>query len=143
MVSASAAIAAAKIIHEIVVPYFQADGADIAATAFIPLITINGAGCTLISADVVCIDAPEGGDKKFTVDVKTCTQASPTPASILYEPVEYDNTKADCEIATGVITSGDIADNTTVGIDVDVSGSTGNQGQGLIVTLTFQKQAAA
>lgn len=134
---------AAKLEHEIVVSYYQEDGTDIAATSFVPLITINGSGCELISADVVCVDAPEGGDKKFTVDVLKCNQASPTPASMLYEPVDYDNTKADAELATGVIPTPDVAANDTVGIQVAVSGSTGNQGQGLVVTLTFHKQAAA
>lgn len=143
MVSAGTPIAAAKLKHEIVVTYYQADGTDVAATSFIPLVTINGIGCELISADVVCVDAPEGGDKKFTVDVLKCNQGSPTPASMLYEPIDYDNTKADAEVATGIIPTADVAANDTVGVQVAVSGSTGNQGQGFVLTLTFHKQAAS
>jgi hypothetical protein len=143
MVSASTKFDAIKVVQEVVLFHTQDDGSDVAARTFEPVYTVNGASCTVIAVEVVCVDAPDGGDKQFTADVKKMSQASPSPASILYEPITVDSTVSDGEVSAAVITSASLSDGDTIGVTITPSGSTGNQGQGVIVAITLQKYAAA
>ena len=79
--------------------------------------------------------------KQFTVDLKKCNQGSPTPATILSSAITYSSSQADCEVVAGTISSGTLADGDTLVVEVAVSGSTGTQGQGLVVTVTVREDA--
>jgi hypothetical protein len=131
------AITAAKLQHQHKLIYFQADGTD-AAAAIVPLYIARGTG-TLDAVEVACIDAPSGGDKKFTVDVWKSTTGTPSPTSMLSAAVDYANGTADATVLTGTITTTAIADADVLGVTVAVSGSTGAQGQGVAVTLTIRE----
>lgn len=131
--------AADKFMQRHVIPYYQADGSDVAA-AIVPIHIVKGATGTIKAFEVACVDAPAGGgDKEFTVDLKIANEGTPTPASVLTAVVTIDDTIADCEVVAGTIDSADLADGDMLLVVVAVSGSTGDQGQGLIVTLTVDE----
>lgn len=139
-VKAAAGVAASKLQHQHVLTYRQDDGSDIVA-AIVPLWIVRGVASTVVDIDVACIDAPSGGDKAFSIELKKCNQGSPTPATILSAPVAYSSSQADCEVEEGTISSPTLADGYILVLEVAVSGSTGIQGQGLIVTVTVREDA--
>jgi len=139
-VAGDAAIAATKIEQQYPIRYTQDDGTDVAA-AIVPVYTVRGVSATIVEVDVVCIDAPEGGDKEFTVDVGKCNAGSPAPATILTGVVEYDVDTPDCTVLEGTIDTAALAAGDTLVVTVAVSGSSGNQGQGLVVTVTIREDA--
>jgi len=141
MVASNAAIAATKQEHRFVINYSQADGSDVVA-AIVPVYVVHGTTATLISVEVVCIDAPEGGDKTFTVDLKKCNVGSPAPATVLTGVIAYAAATPDCTIKAGTFSSTSLANDDTLVVAIAVSGSTGNQGQGLIVTVTLDEDAS-
>lgn len=139
-VKSMAGIDADKLQHQHVLIYRQDDGSDVVA-AIVPLWTVRGAGATVVAIDVTCLDAPSGGDKALSVDLKKCNQASPAPATILSAPVSYSNTQTDCEVEEGTVSSAALLDGDTLVLDLAVSGSTGFQGQGVQVTVTVREDA--
>jgi len=138
----AAGIAATKLQRRISAPYSQADGSDIAA-AIVPVHVVRGATATVVGVDVACVDAPSGGDKAFSVDVQKADEGTPTPATVLTGTIAYSATQSDCEVESGTISASPAALVTgdTVLVVVAVSGSTGTQGQGLIVTVTIDEDA--
>lgn len=137
-IASDAAIAATKLIHQVPIHYSQADGSDVVA-AIVPVHTVYGTTGTIVGVEAVCVDAPSGGDKKFTVDLKKCNAGSPTPATVLTGVIDYVNGTNDCTVLAGSISSASLADGDTLVVEIAVSGSTGSQGQGLIVTVTIQE----
>lgn len=137
-VAPDAGIDADKLENRHVAAYRQDDGSDVVA-AIVPIHINRGTTGTLKAVEVACVDAPEGGDKAFTVDVKKANQAAPTPATVLDAVVTVDSTVADCQVKAAIITDSDLADGDVLLVVVAVSGSTGNQGQGLVVTLTIDQ----
>lgn len=140
-VSPAADIDPSKLGHQHMITYHQADGTDVAA-AIVPVYTARGAG-QVIDVDVVCVDAPDGGDKAFSVDIKKANQSSPSPATILSAVVDYADADSDMQVKEATIdtTKDDYADGDTLFVVVAVSGSTGTQGQGLVVTITLREDA--
>ena len=144
--AADAAFAATKLEHQHTLTYRQDDGTDIAA-AIAPLWTVRGATATIVAIHVVCIDAPEGGDKHFTVDLKKANEGAPSPATVLTAVIDSDtygagvNEAADCEVGVGSIASASLVAEDTLVLAIAIAGSTGNQGQGLIVTVTVREDA--
>jgi hypothetical protein len=144
MVSASAAIAASKLVNRVLAEYNVADGTNVAATGGdgVPVYTCTQAGgATLKSVNVVCPDAPSGGDLKFTVDVKKA-DAGAAAATMLTAVVDYSATQTDYEQEVAAITTSTIDFGDTLLVVVAVSGSTGTQGQGLIVQLEIEEAGA-
>ena len=139
-VAASAGLEATKLQHQHVIGYSQADGSDV-VDAIVPVYTCRGVTATIIEVEVSCLDAPSGGDKKFTVDLKKANAGSPTPATVLSAVVDYSATRNDCEVVAGIIVSAALVVGDTIVVVVAVSGSTGTQGQGLIVTVTVREDA--
>ena len=137
-VAAGTGIDATKLEHQFPVRYQQADGSDV-ADAIVPIHTVNGTTATIVNVDVACIDAPDGGDKAFTVDLKKCNAGTPTPATVLDSVVTISSADADCEVNEATISSASLAAGDTLVVAVATSGSTGNQGQGLIVTVTLRE----
>ena len=130
-----------KLQHQHQLSYSQADGTDVAA-AIVPVYVVRGTTATILSIDVVCLDAPSGGDKTFTVDLKKSNVGSPSPATVLSAAVTYPNATPDCTVRPGTISSASLVDGDTLVIAVAVSGSTGTQGQGLVVTVTLKEDQA-
>lgn len=138
-VAAAAGIDATKLDHQHAIRYSQADGSDV-VSAIVP-IHICRAAVEIVDVEVVCIDAPSGGDKQFTVDLQVADQSTPAPASLLYAPVTIDSTVADCEVKSATITTTAAVADDTLLVVVTASGSTGTQGQGLIVVVTVREAA--
>jgi hypothetical protein len=137
-VSAAAAIAATKMQHQHALNYSQADGSAVAA-AIVPIHIVRGSTATIVDIEVSCVDAPSGGDLAFSVDLKKANEGTPTPATVLSAPIAYSSTQSDCEVETGTISSASLVDGDTLLVVVAVSGSTGTQGQGLVVTVTLRE----
>jgi len=140
-VSTSAEILASKMQHRFAVTYWQADGTAVAA-AIVPIYTVRGATATVQAIEVQCVDAPSGGDLAFSVDLLVADVGTPTPATILTGTVAYSATQTDCEVEVGTISSASLTDGDMLLVQVAVSGSTGTQGQGLIVTVTLDEASA-
>ena len=122
------------------IKYHQADGSDIVA-AIVPVHIVRGLTGTIEAVDVACVDAPSGGDKEFSVDVLIANAGSPSPASILSAVIEYSASQSDCEVEAGTISSAAVSVGDVILVQVAVSGSTGTQGQGLVVTITIREDA--
>ena len=127
--------------HQYVIPYSQADGSDIVA-AIMPVHIVHGATATIKAVKVLCLDAPEGGDKEFTVDLKVANVGTPAPATVLSAVVDYAAETPDCTPLPGTIASPSLVAGDALLVVVAVSGSTGNQGQGLIVIVVLEEDAA-
>ena len=127
-----------RTVHRHVIHYDQADGADVAA-AIVPIHTAAVAG-TVSAVQVVCLDCPEGGDKHFTVDLAKCNAGTPAPASILTTAVDCAAATPDATVLEGDIDDEDLAAGDTLVVVIAVAGSTGNQGQGLVVTITVDEE---
>jgi hypothetical protein len=139
-ISAAAGIVATKLQHQHTLNYRQNDGSDVVA-AIVPLMIVRGVAAEVVDIEVVCIDAPSGGDKTFTVDLGVSNAASPAPATILTTPRTYPNATADATVLVGSIATAALAAGDTLVLTVAVSGSTGTQGQGLVVTVTVREDA--
>jgi len=139
-IAALAGLAATKLEHQHALIYSQAAGSDIVA-ATVPIKIIRGLSGLVVDVEVVAQTAPVGGDLAFTVDVLKATEASPSPDSILQSIITVDATNADYEIVQGTVDNGDMSDGETMMVAVAVSGSTGSQGQGLVVTVTLREDA--
>lgn len=139
-VASGAAIAAAKLEHQYAICYSQADGSDVVA-AIVPVHVVRGTTATIKDVEVVCVDAPSGGNKAFAVDLKKANEGTPLPVTVLSLTIAYSSTQSDCEVEPGTISSASLADGDTLLVVVTVSGSTGTQGQGLVVTVTIREDA--
>lgn len=143
MVNGSAAIEATKLIHQFCAQYIVADGTNVAATSGdgVPIHTVYGSSCTVAAVEVVCPDAPSGGDLKFTVDVGYAN-ASTAYTSILTAVVDYANGTTDYTALPGTLDTTSLSAEDTIMVKVAVSGSTGTQGQGLIVNVWLREASA-
>src|SRR5574343_1878036 len=139
-IAANAAIAATKQQHQYPISYWQADGTDVAA-AIVPIYIVRGATATVAEVEAQCVDSPAGGDKKFTVDLQKANAGTPSPATLLSAVIDYTNGTADCTVKTGTVASPTLAAGDMLLVVVAVSGSTGTQGQGLVVTVTLREDA--
>lgn len=121
-----------KVVHEVIVRYAQDAGADVATkTSPIHIAYKDGA---IVGVEVMCITAPIGGDKAFTVDVKKGNQAGAF-ATILSSVVTVNSSKADREVSAATLSTTTYSDGDSFEVVVTTSGTTGIQGIGLIVTL--------
>lgn len=139
-INALAAIDAGKMTHRFAIPYIQADGSDVAA-AIVPVHIVRGTSATIEDIEVVCVDSPSGGDKAFTVDLQY-GNASTALSSVLSSAITYDSSKSDLEVASGTLSTTSLSAADTLVVVVAVSGSTGSQGQGLIVNVALTEDPA-
>lgn len=140
-VAGDADMRATKMRHQFPVPYSQADGSAIVA-ATVPIHTVYGSTAEIVAIDVACVDAPSGGDLAFSVDLQKADVVTPAPATVLSAPIAYSSTQTDMEVEPGVVTSSALTDGDSLLVVVAVSGSTGTQGQGLIVTVWLREKPA-
>ena len=130
------AVPASKVIHQFAVHYAQAGGSDVVVATF-PIHTCYKDG-TLVAVEVTPLVAPTGGDKAFTVDVQKGNQAGAF-ATVLSSVVTINNTKADRQVVAGSLSTTALADGDTLEVVIAVSGTTGSQGQGALITVTIQE----
>ena len=136
-VAASAGIEASKVIHRLALRYAQASGADVAAQTMLLHTFRNTA--TIEAVEVIPSTAPTGGDKAFTVDVQL-GDASTAFATILSGVVTVNSSSANRTIQTGSLSTSSAADGDTLQVVVAASGSTGSQGQGLLVVVWVSEE---
>jgi hypothetical protein len=128
-ISASAAIAASKVVHRECSAYGQAIGSVVAAaTMAVRVARTSGA---IKEFRVAWLTAPTGGDKAFTVDLQLSTGGGAF-ATCLSAVVTVNNTKSDNGTATGTLTTTTFATGDILKVVVATSGSTGTQGYGMI-----------
>lgn len=86
--------------------------------------------------------APNGGDKKYTVDIRK-GNAGGAFASILSSVVEIDDAETDRQVVSAVLASTptSAAALDSLQLVTDASGSTGSQGQGYVVTVWIEANA--
>lgn len=141
-VKAGAAIDGAKVLHRVPLRYGQADGADVASKT--ELLHVCRAAGKLVAVDVRVTTAPTGGDKQFTVDVQRASDGSAVWTSLLTGAIAVaaadsdDTKKAGTLITTPTTAAGD-----ALRVVVTASGSTGSQGQGMLVVATYQEAPPA
>jgi hypothetical protein len=139
-VSPVAKIQASKLQHQHAVRHTQVAGADIASKTE-DIYIVRGVSGTVVGVQVAASTAPTGGNKLFSVDLLKGSQASAF-ATLLTGVITYDNTKTNREVASGTLVgSPTVAAGDTLRIVVAASGSTGSQGQGLVVTVQVREDA--
>lgn len=138
-VDPSAAIEATKLIHRHVARYYQAAGADVAAVV-VPVHLFRG-DATIVAVEAIPLTAPAGGDKAFAVDVKKGNQSTP-PVTILSAPLAVSVAAgvSDREEVDGILAVTTAADGDFLEVVITVSGTTGTQGQGVLVTVWFDEK---
>lgn len=136
-IEASAMVAATKLVHQHAARYVQAGGSDVVAVT-VPLHTFRGAG-EIVAVEVVPLVAPNGGDKAFTVDVLKGNQATPF-ATVLTAPISVADAQGDREVVSGTLATTEAADGDTLEAVVAVSGTTGTQGQGFVLTVWVREE---
>ncbi len=140
-VAAAAAVAASKLEHQHAITYHQAAIDQEVVDIETPIHVVRGATAEIIDIEVVCLTAPTGGNKAFTVDLLKANEASATPATVLSGAISYSSTQADCEIEVGTIDSESLTDGDVLVLEVATTGTTGTQGSGLGVTVTVREDA--
>lgn len=143
MVNGSAALAATKLVHQFCAQYIVADGTAVAATSGdgVPIHTVYGATATIVAVEVVCPDAPSGGDLTFTVDVGSASSGT-AYTTILSSVITYPNATTDYTARPGTLAVTSLVAEETLMVKVAVSGSTGTQGDGLIVNVWLREDPA-
>ncbi len=139
-IAASAGLSASKLQHQHALHYAQADGSDV-VSVIVPVYLCRGVTATIIDIEVSCIDSPSGGDKKFTVDLKIADEGTPAPATVLSAVIDYANGTGDCEVLVGTISSVGLVAGDMLILEITVSGSTGAQGQGVVVSVNVREDA--
>jgi hypothetical protein len=127
-----------KTIHRHAVRQLQADGADVASQT--TLAFLARAACTIIGAQIRLSTAPTGGNKQFTVDVKKASSGSVSFSSILSAAVTIDNTRTNGQVITATLSgTPTLAAGDAVQVVITASGSTGSQGQGVLVQIAIDE----
>jgi hypothetical protein len=137
-VAAAADIATTKMKHRHAIPYSQADGADVASeTKLVHLAYLAG---TIVAINVRVNTAPTGGDKAFTVDVKKASDAGAF-ATVLSSVVTVDSGSTDNTKVAATIDGNEetLTADDAIQVVITASGSTGSQGQGLIVEIIVEE----
>lgn len=125
---------------QFVVRYSQADGSDV-ASATEAVHCVYGDTVTVVGVEVQPQTAPTGGDKQFTVDVQKSAAAA-AYATILSAVVTVDNTSVDRTVQAGTLSTTTASDGDSFRVVITASGSTGSQGQGVVVTLILKEKRA-
>jgi hypothetical protein len=136
-VSPTDRMAATQVVHQFPLTYGQAEGADVVSET-VPLHVVHGVAGKIIAVQVMTPLAPAGGDKQFTVDIQKGNEATAF-ASVLDTAVTIDSAVADREVVEGIIDTDTLAAGDALRLVITASGSTGDQAQGLIVTVTIQE----
>lgn len=136
-IQASAGIEATKLIHQYALSYQQTTGADVAAgQAF--LHTFRSAA-SILAMDVTPISVPTTGDKTFSVDLHKGSAGSAF-ATVLSGAVTIGQTDVDRTQRAATISTTTAIDGDMLKVVVTTTGSTGNQGKGVLVTIWTREE---
>lgn len=123
--------------HQFSVKCFQEPGTDVVAqTAVVHVARKAG---TIVAVQAAAVTAPAGGDKKTTIDLEVSTGGGAF-ASVLSAAFDIPNGGDDLTAYSGTISSASYAAGDLIEIVVTVSGSTGTQADGLVVTVTLAEE---
>ncbi len=137
-INPGANISTQKMIHRHLVQYGQADGAEVASAT--QLVHVARADGEVLSVEVRVSAAPAGGDKQYTVDVQRAADGSGSWTSVLNAAITVDAAAGDDTLIAGVIPADTTyEDGDALRVVVTASGSTGDQGQGLVVTINLNE----
>lgn len=139
-VAAGADIDASKHEHRHHVNYFQKSGTDVVAETQ-ALFTAYLAG-ELIRVAVRPTAVPTGGDKTYTVDIKKAANGSASFTSVLSAVVSVSSADTSGTIKLGTISTVAFVAGDCYQVVVAVAGSTGTQGQGVLVELVVDEKGA-
>jgi len=137
MILSDAAIAASKLVHRYHATHAQKAGTDVVSETM-PVHTFRAAG-SIVAVEIVPIVAPTGGNKLFTVDVKR-GNAGAGFASILSAVITVDQASVSRTVYVAAITLPNAVDGDTLEVVIAASGSTGSQGQGVLVNVHVEEQ---
>lgn len=138
-VEASAGIEATKLQQQYRLGYAQAEGSDVVSETK-PIDICLAGNVAIVAVEVCPITAPTGGDKQYTVDVEKSTGGGAF-ATVLSSVVTVSSSSTDRTVQAGTVSVTTAAQGDLFRVVVTASGSTGSQGQGLIVTLTIREDA--
>jgi hypothetical protein len=131
-------IASAKVVHRLDLHYGQADGADVVAAT--KLLRICRGDGLLLGVQVRPTTAPTGGDKAFTVDIQKDADGGGSWSSLLSSVVTVNSSSVDDTKQNGTLIGDPSTDATdALRVVVAVSGSTGSQGQGFVVSVFYEE----
>lgn len=131
-IEAAAGIEATKLQHQYALSYQQTTGADVAAATYF-LHTFRSAS-SIVGMDVTPITAPTTGDKTFAVDLHRGS-ASSAFATVLSAVVTIGQTDVDRTQRSATLSNSTAIDGDMLKLVLTTTGSTGNQGKGVLVTV--------
>jgi len=139
MTNASAAIAATKVVHQFPLHHTQNDGSDV--TTQVEVVHIAYAAGTVVAVEAVCDQAPDT-DETITIDVLKSTGGGAF-ATLLTGAIVLDSGNSARVLEAGtLVATPTYADGDLIEISVTDGGGTGNQGQGLCVTVWCRESPA-
>lgn len=130
-------IGAAKLVHQHAVKYAQPNGTNVVAADV--LIHTFKSAAEIVHVEVVPTTPPAGGDLAYTVDVQK-GNASTAFASILSAVITVDPADPARTPIPGIITTDDAADGDTLRVVVALTGTTGTQGQGFLLSVWVREE---
>ena len=131
-------LAYTKAVHYSQKVYYVAPSTSVASVT-IPLHFAMGSG-TISHVWINPMTAPTGGDKAYTVDVKKSSDGSATQSSVLSAVVTINSSDASDTQQAATVTTSTFASKDILWLVIATSGSTGTQGQGLVVTVGISEQ---
>lgn len=134
-VSATAAIAASKLIHQFPVSVELAEASTNVAAITKLIHIVNGATGTVANFDVA-INAAMTGDRTVSIDLQKSTGAGAF-ASVLSAAISLSSSTAAKTATAGTISSASVVATDIFQIVVTLGGSTGTIAQGLVATVFF------
>ena len=132
-IAAAAAIDSSKVIHKFPIRYTQSGGTAVVAGNNM-LHTVVGATATIESIEAIIETPADDASRTIEIDL-LAGNASSAFASVLSATVDFANTDAARTVKTGTISSASLTDGDSLKLTVAVAGGSGNQAQGLLVTV--------
>ena len=135
-------IEAEKLIHRPDLHYSQAPGTDVVSET--KLLRVCRGDGVLTQVAVRPSVVPAGGDKQYTVDVQLAADGSNSWTSLLTGVVTISSADTGHTRQLGTLVADPaVEDGDTIRIVITASGSTGSQGQGLVVSIGLEEQSAS
>lgn len=135
------AVPARSVVHRFSVHHCVVAGTAVLALTDLPLHYFRNAG-KVVAVSVTPFTAPTGGNLAYTVDIKKGNQATPV-ATILTGVITINSSDADRQTNAGTLSSSPTtcAAGDFLSLTVALTGSTGTQGQGYVVTVDIDEDA--
>ncbi len=131
-VKTNAAIAATKLVARHAINYNQKNGTNVVAET--KAVHLTRAAGTIQSIEAFPVVGPAGGDLKYTIDVQKSTGAGAF-STILTTPIDVVNGSVNRVQINAALASANFVDGDAFQVVVALSGSTGTQGQGVVLVI--------